>query len=144
MRTASRSRIAPLSIQLDARLRMPAYLQISQQIRSLTVTGRVKPGAQLPTVRAVARRLGLNFNTVARAYRLLVDQGLLSTQPGRGTFVLSDGTRPRPRRASIHALARDFIAHSRLLEFSDEQLTRAFQRELRHASSGAASGDKHG
>ncbi|HET6845689.1 MAG TPA: GntR family transcriptional regulator [Anaerolineales bacterium] len=135
--------ITQLRIQLDAYLREPAYMQISEQIRALASTGRVQPGVQLPTVRQLARRLGVNFNTVARAYRLLVDEGLLSTQPGRGTFVLARRARFQSRQSALHALARNFVAQSRHMQFSDAQLMHAVQRELLRTTA-LASGDKHG
>ncbi len=66
----------------------PIYLQIAAQVQSWLTAGLLKPGDQLPTVRALAASLRVNFNTVARAYRLLDEAGLISTQRGRGTYIL--------------------------------------------------------
>jgi GntR family transcriptional regulator len=64
-----------LSLHLDFRSGLPIYAQIVNQIQSLLANGLLKPGDQLPTVRALAHELHVNFNTVARAYRLLDEAG---------------------------------------------------------------------
>jgi GntR family transcriptional regulator len=66
----------------------PIYEQIVGQVREQLAIGELKPGDQLPTVRQLASELRVNFNTIARAYRLLDDAGLISTQRGRGTYLL--------------------------------------------------------
>ena len=75
------------SIHLDFRSHIPIYTQIVEQVKQQLVSGLLKPGDQLPTVRALALELRVNFNTVARAYRLLDEAGIISTQQGRGTFI---------------------------------------------------------
>ena len=75
----------PIAIRSDAPT--PIYLQIKYQLRYLITSGKLPEGAQLPTVRATADRLGVNPGPVAQAYRELQDQGLLEASPGRGTFV---------------------------------------------------------
>jgi hypothetical protein len=72
-------------VALDFRSKEPIYRQIMAQIQEQFASGELKPGQQLPTVRKLATQLGVNFNTVARAYRLLDQQGVISTQHGRGT-----------------------------------------------------------
>lgn len=76
-----------LHIQLDFRSGIPIYIQISDQIRQIVARGDLKTGDQLPTVRQLATELRINYNTVARAYRLLDETGLISTQQGRGTYI---------------------------------------------------------
>ena len=61
-----------LTLNLDIRSGLPIYTQIVNQIQSQLVNGILKPGDQLPTVRALAQELRVNFNTVARAYRCLL------------------------------------------------------------------------
>jgi GntR family transcriptional regulator len=67
---------------------IPIYLQIVDQIKQMVLAGQLKVNDQLPTVRSLAADLRVNFNTVARAYRLLDEAGLISTQQGRGTYIL--------------------------------------------------------
>jgi GntR family transcriptional regulator len=78
-----------LKISLDFGSSDPIYAQIVDQVRAQLTTGELKPGDQLPTVRQLAADLRVNFNTIARAYRLLDEAGLISTQRGRGTYLLN-------------------------------------------------------
>lgn len=77
-----------LNITLELGSSTPIYVQIVDQVREQLAAGRLKPGDQLPTVRQLASELRVNFNTIARAYRLLDDAGLISTQRGRGTYLV--------------------------------------------------------
>jgi len=78
-------------IRLDFRSDEPIYGQIVRQIEGLVVDGTLKPGDQLPTVRELAIDLRINFSTVARAYRILDEKRLISTQRGRGTYIWDEG-----------------------------------------------------
>jgi GntR family transcriptional regulator len=75
-------------IRLDPRSSDPIYLQVVEQIKHLIAVGQLKPADQLPTVRQLAVELRVNPNTVARAYTQLAEEGVISTQQGRGTYVL--------------------------------------------------------
>lgn len=75
-------------IRLDPRSSDPIYLQVVEQIKHLIAVGQLKPADQLPTVRQLAIELRVNPNTVARAYTQLAEEGVISTQQGRGTYVL--------------------------------------------------------
>lgn len=63
------------------------YEQIVRQIHEAVKTGALKPETPLPTVRQLAGDLLVNRNTVARAYRILEDQGVILTAGRKGTFV---------------------------------------------------------
>ena len=84
--------VNPLEISLDFRSGVPIYVQIVEQVQILVADGKLKPGDQLPTVRQLASELRVNFNTIARAYRMLDEAGLISTQQGRGTYLLDHPT----------------------------------------------------
>ena len=88
-----------MQLRLDFQEREPIYLQIVDQVKSLVASGMLKPGSQLPTVREVAAELRINFNTAARAYRLLHEEGIISTQQGRGTYVLEGPPPAEAKRA---------------------------------------------
>ena len=77
-----------MKIKLEFRSKIPIYIQIIDQVKHLIASGVLVPDDQLPTVRELADDLGVNFTTVARAYRLLDEEGLISTQHGRGTYIL--------------------------------------------------------
>ena len=65
----------------------PVYEQIVRQIHEGIKTGGLAPGVPLPPVRQLATDLMLNRNTVARAYKILEDQGVILTAGRKGTFV---------------------------------------------------------
>ena len=88
-------------ISVDLRDRTPIYEQLVVSIKELINRGDLCPGDTLPTVRQLAQDLGVNLNTVARAYRELARQGLLSVRQGRGASVVS--TRGRYGRIRRHS-----------------------------------------
>jgi GntR family transcriptional regulator len=75
---------------------VPIYAQIMDQIKMAVATGVVARGTLLPSVRALASQLGINPNTVARAYSELESEGLIESGQGRGTFVSSNPPRVAP------------------------------------------------
>src|SRR5215468_9040511 len=88
---------ASISIDLDSQI--PVYRQIADAMRKLFVVGTVRPGDQLPTVRNLALDLGVHFNTVAQAYRLLADEGWLDLQRRRGAVVVDRRKPAAPSKA---------------------------------------------
>jgi len=78
----------------------PIYSQIFAQVARAIAAKTVAVGDKLPTVRRLASELVVNPNTVARAYSLLEQQGLVSTKCGSGTFVAD----PRLRHVNAAAL----------------------------------------
>jgi GntR family transcriptional regulator len=71
----------------------PVYEQIVRQIHDAVKSGRLKPDSPLPTVRQLAGDLVINRNTVARAYRILEEQGVILTAGRKGTFIRQDAAR---------------------------------------------------
>jgi GntR family transcriptional regulator len=66
---------------------IPIYRQLIDQIRLGIATGRLSAGDQLPSVRALAERLLVNPNTIAKAYAELAREKVIETQQGRGVFI---------------------------------------------------------
>jgi DNA-binding transcriptional MocR family regulator len=83
----------------------PKYLALSRALREAIRTGRLVPGAQLPTVRDLAWDLKVTPGTVSRAYQIATQEGLLAATVGRGTFVAAAAPRFGPT-ASL-AIDRD-------------------------------------
>jgi GntR family transcriptional regulator/MocR family aminotransferase len=81
----------------------PVYRQIADHIRGEIEAGRLEPGARLPTIRELARRLGVNRDTVSLAYDELAAEGRLEATVGRGTFVRGSpgGAAGEPRAAAL-------------------------------------------
>lgn len=99
-----------LSIQLDFQNKKNLCEQIYTEIRSQILMGQIAPGEKLPTVREVAVQLKINFNTVARAYRVLDQEGWIITRQGRGTFVTNKGSQePVDRQQMKEAIASHIV-----------------------------------
>lgn len=114
-------------VEIDFRSHIPIYLQIVEQVERMVATGLFQPEDQLPTVRQLAAELRVNFNTVARAYRLLDEAGVISTQRGRGTYVLEripPDRAHRLREATLDGLTRSFMASAAAKGFSLEEVSR--------------------
>jgi GntR family transcriptional regulator len=72
---------------LDPALGVPIYRQIIQQVEYAILSGRLRTGDQLPTIRALAVALKINPNTIAKAYGEMEIRGILNTQVGSGTYI---------------------------------------------------------
>ncbi len=111
---------------------VPIYLQIVNQVKYLVASGRLAPGEELPPIRALAERLVVNPNTVARAYRELEAAGLVATRRTAGTYV-ADGASPLARRERIRILTQRIdalLAEARQLDVPlDEILDLLRQRQ---------------
>ncbi|HWQ53270.1 MAG TPA: GntR family transcriptional regulator [Bryobacteraceae bacterium] len=87
---------APL-LRIDLRPGTPAYRQIADTLRAVLVAGSLRPGEHLPPVRQLALEVGVHFNTVAEAYRILAAEGWLALRRRRGALVLAR----RPPEAAV-------------------------------------------
>lgn len=76
-------------IQIDETADVPIWIQIRNRIVYLIRSGQFEEGDRLPSVRELAVRLNINFNTVSKAYQDLERDGLIKTKRGSGTFVAS-------------------------------------------------------
>jgi GntR family transcriptional regulator len=104
----------PITFRLDPASGVPFYRQVIDQILAGIATDALKPGEQLPTVRALAVDLQVNLNTVAKAYKELEIRGVLDTQQGSGTFVSPVQVRRDEveRRRQVVQLVDEFLARS--------------------------------
>lgn len=112
-----------LNITLELGSSIPIYVQIVDQVREQLAAGRLKPGDQLPTVRQLASELRVNFNTIARAYRLLDDAGLISTQRGRGTYLVEHASQ------NIEEVYRNMSIEERLQRTVHSLLRQGYSKE---------------
>jgi len=130
-------------LRLDFRSSDPIFLQIARQIEKQVKDGTLKPGDQLPTVRELAIDLRINFSTVARAYRILDDQRLISTQRGRGTYISDEESEEivQETRVDQHSqeilsgLTQKFIRDAIETGASLEQIEQVFRQQLENCNS---------
>lgn len=119
-----------LDLTLDFRSETALFTQIVEQVQSRVLSGELKPGDQLPTVRQLAAELRINFNTVARAYRILDELGMISTQQGRGTYIWEPGSmeeQAEHRRRALEQLTRHFLKDAAAMGFTAEEIHQAYQ-----------------
>ena len=116
-----------MNLTVDPADPTPPYEQLRRQLVDLVGSGALSPGDRLPPLRQLAGDLGLAVGTVARTYRELEAEGLLTSRRGGGTRV-SDQARPLPdaaRRARLGELAATYLAHARALGATDEEIRAA-------------------
>ena len=123
-----------LMLHIDFRSGLPIYTQIVNQVQTQVASGILQPGDQLPTVRSLAEELRVNFNTVARAYRILDEARIISTQQGRGTFITESpppNVTERLRQEALEALTQRYVSEAIRLEFSKDEISQIVKEQLR-------------
>jgi GntR family transcriptional regulator len=123
-----------MNIHIDFRSNMAIYNQIVEQLRQMIHSGEIKVGDQLPTVREMAADLRVNFNTVARAYRILDEAGLISTQKGRGTYIWEPPTEDamkKLREENLESLTQNYLREAKKMGFNRRDLNEEIKKQLK-------------
>ena len=113
---------------LDFHSPLPLYAQLVGRIEQLILSGDLTPGDRLPTTRALADALGINFNTVARAFRILARAGLVTTLRGRGATIQMTNRKRQggtPKEDPIRILAKNFVSLTRQLGYTPQEIVEA-------------------
>lgn len=108
---------------------LPIYKQLIAQVKNMLGSGRLLPGDEMPSVRALARQLLVNPNTVARAYRELETMGLLTSRQGSGTFVTDAGSplAAKEKKRLLTEKADALLLDARQLGFTWQQLQKLLE-----------------
>ena len=111
---------------------VPIYRQIIDQVRRGVTNGDLAMGDQLPSVRALAERLLVNHNTVARAFNELVRDGVIESRHGRGVFVAKRRNiyTKAERTRRLEAALASFVSEALLLDFGNDEIQQALERKL--------------
>ena len=114
---------------------VPAYLQLVRQVEHAVRLGRLRAGDKLPSVRDAVAALGINPNTVAKAYREMESRRLVDTRQGLGTFVadLAPAAGGNPIPAGLARELTDWIAAARASGLSRDELAALFDSALHEA-----------
>ena len=120
---------------------VPIHDQLVAGLRGLIAAGQLAEGDELPPVRQLAADLGINLNTVARAYRDLTDAGLFASVRGRGTIVIATveraaGPKVEERKrieAGIAAALGDAKLAGLIREAAESMAARQIERLWKHA-----------
>jgi GntR family transcriptional regulator len=126
-----------MEIRIDKNSRVPIYDQIKEQIKGLIHAGQIRTGDQLPTIRELSVELAVNFNTVALAYRDLVNEGVIITERGKGTFVANtpgEAEMQVIRQEKLSNLLKALFRETERLGYTREEVGKAFTDQIRKES----------
>ena len=119
---------------IDYKSRLPLYEQLIENVKSRVMSGALAGDDPLPSVRQLSGQLGINPNTVQKAYALLEQQGIIYTVPGKGNFIRPDTDTLRQQQAGkllqeFSSLARQMKELGITLDEAQNHLVRAFGEE---------------
>ena len=124
--------------QIDNQSRQAVYEQIVQQVERYVLTGVLKGGDKMPSVRNLSIQLSVNPNTVQRAYTELERSSVIVTAPGRGAFVSDPGATllAERRREMTMTELKTLVAELKLAGLAKTEVLRiveeAYQQEEKH------------
>jgi len=122
-----------MNLNIDSKSPLPAYQQVSQSLRLEIVSGRLREGDQLPSIRDLARLLRLNPNTVAKAYYTLEQEGFIAGRSGSGSWVTyKPGRSDALRRAMLEDEFRGFLQKAMALGFGAADIKKIVARFVNH------------
>jgi GntR family transcriptional regulator len=126
IRAAKDAEAGTIRFSLDQNEDVPIYRQIIRQIEYAVLSGRLKSGDKLPTIRSLAVELKTNPNTIAKAYGELEIRGILATQVGSGTYISDKKPTPEEEgpEQKIRELVGRFIKDMRDLGVERRELAR--------------------
>lgn len=116
----------------------PIFRQIVEQVRLAAAMGRLAAGDALPSVRALAERLVVNPNTIAKAYAELSREGVIETRPGKGAVVAvlrdvyTGAERQRRLAPAVETLVREAVS----LGFSCQQVQQLVGKQFKKVIGG--------
>lgn len=121
-----------LPIQISEHSREPIYHQIEQQLISLIVSGQLKPGTMLPSIRKLASDLSCSVITTTRAYHNLEHQHFIETIRGKGTFVaeIQAGEKKNVADSSLYQAFKSAVEMSFRMQRSQEETRKIFEQVL--------------
>ena len=120
-----------LTITIDRDQQDPVYEQVADQVRQFVASGTLRPGTALPSVRQLAGDLGVNLNTVARAYRLLESEGFLVIRDRSGVTIAAPADEVEAStRARLLDELRSTLARLRQAGMATDEPTRVALREF--------------
>ena len=110
---------------IDPRSKKPIYEQLLEQLRWQITMGYLGTDEPLPSVRNLSMELGINPNTIQKAYRQMEQEGLIYSRPGRGSFVTqATGVQRQKQQERQMALLRGEMRKAREMGISRESLAK--------------------
>ena len=109
-------------IVIDYKDRRPIYEQIVEKFQLLIVEGILEPDSQMPSVRQLAKELGINPNTIQKAYTMLEQSGYIYPVKGRGNFVTGGERLAKQKQEIFLEQFEKSVRHAQELQISEERL----------------------
>ena len=116
-------------ISINYRDRRPIFEQVKDGFRNLILSGVLKEGERMPSVRDLASQLAINPNTIQRAYRELETDGYICTVPGKGSFVSQRDEAAERRKAELREKMRETARDLRHAGVGEEELISLIRKE---------------
>lgn len=115
---------------IDPRSKAPLYEQLAQQLRWQIAMGFLSPDEPLPSVRQLSGELGINPNTIQKAYRQMEQEGLIYSRAGKGNFVTPavDEQRMKQQTDQIRALQSE-IGKAKEMGIPEEEIINLVRQE---------------
>ena len=110
-------------IQISYRDPRPIYEQVKDGFRMLILTGAMRPGERMPSVRELATQLAINPNTIQRAYRELEQEGFICSVPGKGSFVADARDTAALRRKELLVQLKEISEELKKLGVDENTMT---------------------
>ena len=117
--------------QIDNQSRQSVYEQIVQQVEKYVLTGVLRGGDKIPSIRSLSLTLKVNPNTVQRAFTELERSGVLITAPGRGAFISDHGAqRLKEKRGEMAIMdLKALVSELKLSGVEKEQIIQIVEEE---------------
>ncbi len=109
-------------IKLNYRDAKPIYEQVKDDLRRLMITGAIREGEQIPSVREMAVRLSINPNTIQKAYHDLEQEGYIYMISGKGSFAAPLGEVSAGRKREVASMFEEVVRELLSLGCSPEEL----------------------
>ena len=116
-------------IELNYRDGKPIYEQVKEGFKKLILSGALREGEKLPSVRELSAFLAVNPNTIQRAYRELEAEGCVYTAPAKGTFAASPDALREEKAAALMRSLYETAAALRALGVPEEEIHRGLEEE---------------
>lgn len=122
--------MAKLTIHINPSSGVPIYRQIMDMIKDAIMSGQIKPGEQLPSIREIAESMTINSLTVLKAYNKLEAIGIISTKRGMGTFVADQPAllSKKGRKSEIESRFKGQIDYFLRAGFSKEEIVEVLNK----------------
>ncbi len=128
-----------LHFQINPSSGVSVYRQIMDQMKYYVVSGMLRYGDQVPSIRELARSLAVNPTTIVKAYTELEHEGVIEMQQGKGAFVTDSGRRMSPARqeAALRPQARQLAVEAGQMGAAENLVLRVVKEELGHVNRSA-------